>query len=167
MTTHAHWQAINDSTLVYWESNSTSDGPIKHTPTQLFMRGTLTWHKLQGVGLSRLTHSCPGFPEWHQVDPPSWPEVEARWCEGADARDRACVSVTIDEFSNCRSSSESTADFYTRVADFYTHALSETGRPTKTLASVADVPYTTAARWVRVARERGLLTATTKGRSLA
>jgi len=49
-------------------------------------------------------------------------------------------------------------DFYERVADSYRSALLVTGRrPVVAIANEAGVPRSTAARWVKEARHRGLL----------
>ena len=47
--------------------------------------------------------------------------------------------------------------FYDRVADIYRHLAATTPRPVIALADANDVPVTTAQRWVKEARRRGLL----------
>jgi hypothetical protein len=48
-------------------------------------------------------------------------------------------------------------DFYVRVAETYREALRQQDRPVKAIAESADVPRSTAGRWVKEARRRGLL----------
>lgn len=55
-------------------------------------------------------------------------------------------------------------DFYQLVAEHYTFAVLEGDDPLPAIASAAKVPASTAARWVRVAREKGFLAKTSKGR---
>jgi hypothetical protein len=47
--------------------------------------------------------------------------------------------------------------FYDRVASIYRHLAAATPRPVVALADANDVPVTTAQRWVKEARRRGLL----------
>lgn len=47
--------------------------------------------------------------------------------------------------------------FYTAVASAYRHLAAATSRPVAELAAANDVPVTTAQRWVKEARRRGLL----------
>ena len=62
---------------------------------------------------------------------------------------------------------ESADDFYRRVAAFYRAALERDGKPTAAIVATAGVPKTTAARWVREARQRGFLPPTHRGRTQA
>jgi hypothetical protein len=59
---------------------------------------------------------------------------------------------------------EPPADFYGRVAAAYTWLDGRGLTPTSDIALIADVPHSTAAKWVREARVRGLLAPTTRGK---
>lgn len=48
-------------------------------------------------------------------------------------------------------------EHYQQVAEVYDEAIDEGDPPTQAVAEAFDVPYTTAARWVRRARVLGLL----------
>ena len=56
-----------------------------------------------------------------------------------------------------------TPDHYKQVAEVYDEAIEEGDPPTQSVAEAFDVPYTTAARWVRRARQLGLLPPPTPG----
>lgn len=55
--------------------------------------------------------------------------------------------------------------FSRRVAEAYAEAASATRAPATVLAEEADVPVTTVHRWIREARQRGLLPPARKGRA--
>lgn len=63
-----------------------------------------------------------------------------------------------------RRDGESPDDFYRRVAKVYRALTPTSGRPTTEIARLADVPRSTAARWVRQARLRKFLPPTSQGR---
>jgi hypothetical protein len=48
-------------------------------------------------------------------------------------------------------------EFYATVASTYRHLVSATARPVAEMAAANDVPRTTAHRWVKEARRRGML----------
>ncbi|MDQ1437952.1 MAG: hypothetical protein QOK43_1581 [Acidimicrobiaceae bacterium] len=50
-----------------------------------------------------------------------------------------------------------TPEHYRQVAEVYDEAIDAQDPPTQSVAEAFDVPYTTAARWVRRARALGLL----------
>jgi hypothetical protein len=50
-----------------------------------------------------------------------------------------------------------TPEHYKQVAEVYDEALDAGDPPTQSVAEAFDVPYTTAARWVRRARDLGCL----------
>lgn len=52
---------------------------------------------------------------------------------------------------------------YEQVAEVYDEALDAGDPPTRAVAETFDVPYTTAARWVRRTRDLGLLPPPTPG----
>ena len=54
-------------------------------------------------------------------------------------------------------------EHYQQVAEVYDEAIDEGDPPTQSVAEAFDVPYTTAARWVRRARALGLLPPPTPG----
>lgn len=55
------------------------------------------------------------------------------------------------------------SDHYVAVAEVYCSARTA---PTKAIASTFDVPHTTAARWAKVCRQRGLIAGTQFGPAL-
>lgn len=55
--------------------------------------------------------------------------------------------------------------FYRLVAEVYTEHATTSSAPAKAIANEADVPVTTAHRWVREARRRGFLPPGRKGRA--
>lgn len=177
-----YWQAISDCAAVAWSEEAGEAGPVVTGPIGLVMWGPVNWTGLQGVQLSRLISSRPGYPEWDQVEPPTWDEIRKKWKASARTRERGAVLSAsasggtqrkIKGTANARvifgprGDKESVDAFYRRVADFYTRAVDESGKPTQALAESADVPRSTAARWVSQARKRGFLASTSKGRSRA
>ncbi len=64
-----------------------------------------------------------------------------------------------------RSSRRLSDDFFAQVASAYRLALCFGLNPRKAIASSSDVPADTVARWIMEARKRGLLKATTAGRT--
>ena len=56
-----------------------------------------------------------------------------------------------------------TPEHYTQVAEVYDEAIEAGDPPTQSVAEAFDVPYTTAARWVRRARQLGALPPPTPG----
>lgn len=55
------------------------------------------------------------------------------------------------------------SEHYEQVAEVYDEALDAGDPPTLAVAEAFDVPYTTAARWVRRSRALGLLPPPTRG----
>ncbi len=174
------WQAISDSTAVAWHRWDLGDGvTATRGPMGLVMWGDITWDGLQGIGLSRLSSSRVGFPEWQQEEPPTHEVIQAKWALGAPARAeadrrppgrvkealRADLDARRGERLVPRQPDEEPGSFYRRVASFYKATMERGGKPTSAIAESAGVPKTTAARWVREARQRNLLPATTKGKS--
>jgi hypothetical protein len=56
-------------------------------------------------------------------------------------------------------------EFYPRVAAAYTEYAPQTRAPAKEIATEAEVPVTTAHRWIREARRRGFLPPAMKGKA--
>lgn len=177
-----YWQAISDCAAVAWSEAMGEAGPVVTGPVGLVMWGTVNWTGLQGVQLSRLISSRPGYPEWNQVEPPTWDQIRKEWTASAGMRGQGTIlsasasgsvrsrisgTATARLIFGHRGERESADAFYRRVADFYTRAVNESGKPTQALAESADVPRSTAARWVSQARKRGFLAPTSKGRSRA
>lgn len=54
-------------------------------------------------------------------------------------------------------------DHYEQVAEVYDEALEAGDPPTQAVAEAFDVPYTTAARWIRRCRQLGVLPPPTPG----
>ncbi len=97
-----------------------------------------------------------------QGEPPGPDEVR-RVYRLASGKSKTTVKVAAHSGFPGRGSDESADEFYARVADGYRAQAVTTGKPTAWLAFAANVPYTTAARWVREARKRGLLEPVGKG----
>jgi hypothetical protein len=174
------WQAISDRTAVAWTKSGEKGGAFVYEgPVGLVMWGDISWEGLQGIGLSRLSHRRTGYPEWVQPEPPSHQEIQTQWALGASARAmvarrppgrvkellRADLEARRGERLVARQSDEMPDSFYRRVANFYKATMETGGKPTTAIAESAGVPKTTAARWVREARQRNFLPPTTKGRS--
>lgn len=177
-----YWQAISDSAAVAWLAESRESGSVVTGPMGLVMWGEVNWTGLQSVQLSRLVSSRPGYPEWDQEEPPTRDEIRRRWNASARTRERHSVlsisasggtrrkvrgTASARLIFGPRGEHESVEAFYRRVADFYARAVNDSGKPTQALAEAADVPRSTAARWVSQARQRGFLAPTSKGRSRA
>lgn len=177
-----YWQGIDDRTAVAWYTFTDKHGVTgTEGPVGLVQWGWVTWESLQGVGLSKLVCSRSGYPEWEQEEPPSWNDLEEEWARGARARARAARRTPADVQGEARAAwlagrgerllpkqpLESPERFYRRVAAFYRAAMERDGKPTSAIMESAGVPKTTAARWVREARQRGFLPPTQKGRTRA
>ncbi len=174
------WQGISDRTAVAWTKQGEAGGAyVFEGPVGLVMWGDISWESLQGIGLSRLSHARAGYPEWVQQEPPSHHEIQTKWALGASDRAivarrppgrlkellRADLDARRGERLVARQSDETPDAFYKRVASFYKVMMERGGKPTSAIAESAGVTKTTAARWVREARQRNLLPPTTKGRS--
>jgi hypothetical protein len=174
------WQGVSDHAAVAWLETRSGDGIIiTEGPVGLVMWGVITWDRLQGIGLARLSTYRAGYPEWRQEEPPSWDEIDTQWTLGAPARAKAArrpaghakEALRADwdarrgERLSPRRPDEEPSSFYRRVANFYKATMGTGGKPTTAIAESAGVPKTTAARWVREARQRNFLPPTTKGRS--
>ncbi len=170
-----YWQGIAEDAAVLWHETTYPSGMIETVgPGGLVVYGPVTWKKLQAVALSKLTTMRPGFPEFEGADPPDAATLARRWNSAANVGKREDIRRMIEEKEyrenytatfEPRQLDESTTDFYTRVSEYYRMRTALTGRPTQDLATAAEVPRTTAARWVREARVRGYLPATSKGRT--
>lgn len=57
---------------------------------------------------------------------------------------------------------ETTDEWYANTAALYRHIEALQPAPTKALADYCEVPFTTAVRWVRQCRDRGLLPRSSK-----
>lgn len=170
-----YWQAISESAVVRWREETFPGGSTETVgPLALVIYGDISWRRLQEVGLSKLTTLRPGFPEFGEEAPPTETELARLWNSAANKRKREDIERMINDPDyrkgyrasfEPRQTDESVGDFYARVAEFYRMRTTLTGQPTSDLATAADVPKSTASRWVREARSRGFLPQTSKGRS--
>lgn len=176
------WQAVSDGAAVQWRV-SQADGTASEVvegPTALVYWKPVTWQALQDIHLSRISYSSPNAPKWHQEDPPSAAQVAHAWSSALEGL--LATSVTQTKYDDDRDHSgvdwevyaadhlkrrdrEDPADFYLRVAEVYIRELVTSGTPTRNIAVLAGVKHGTAARWVAIARDRGLLPSTTQGRA--
>jgi hypothetical protein len=170
-----YWQAISESAAVRWRQETFPNGSMETVgPLALVVYGDVSWRRLQEVGLSKLTTLRPGFPEFDTEAPPTETLLAQRWNSAANKRKREDIERMIKDPDyrkgyrasfEPRQADETVGDFYARVAEFYRMRTILTGQPTSDLATAADVPKSTASRWVREARSRGFLPQTSKGRS--
>jgi len=170
-----YWQGISGDAAVRWRQETFPSGGVEtYGPIALVVYGDVSWRRLQEVALSKLTTMRPGFPEFDTESPPNERLLAQRWNSAPNKRKRADIERMIEDPDyrkeyratfEPRQSDESVGDFYARVADYYRMRMALTGRPTSDLATAADVPKSTASRWVREARIRGFLSKTIKGRS--
>ena len=170
-----YWQAISESAAVRWKQETFPNGAIETIgPRALVVYGEISWRRLQKVELSKLTTLRPGFPEFDTEAPPTEAHLAQRWNSAANKRKREDIKRMVEDPDyrkgyrasfEPRTADESVGDFYARVAEFYRMRTILTGQPTSDLATAADVPKSTASRWVREARSRGFLPQTSKGRS--
>jgi hypothetical protein len=170
-----YWQAISEDAAVRWRQETFPSGGVEtYGPIALVVYGEVSWRRLQEVELSKLTTMRPGFPEFDTESPPNETELARLWNSAANTRKRADIQRMIEDPDyrkdyratfEPRQPDEPIGDFYARVAEYYRMRTILTGRPTSDLATAADVPKSTASRWVREARIRGFLPQTSKGRS--
>lgn len=139
--------------------------------TDLFLHGDeLNSEMLRGISISRLE------AQLHQV-------MRADWAQGgkyntADddvtlrklrARVRSISAQrlvsALDRKTLSRPDGQDPDEFYRLVARAYSDYAAQSNAPAKALAEEAKVPTTTAHRWVREARRRGLLPPARKGRA--
>ena len=165
--TQRWWTAYSADVAVYWSSITRFDGTATVSITSIagiVFYGSINSSTLRGLQLSRLNPDAgemEGFPVWNQEHPPTDRQIRDRWAEAG--LPSSTPEHLLPEFLP-RDQEESADAFYKRVAAYYSSAAVINGRPTRTIAENADVPKSTAARWVREARARGFLDPTTRGR---
>lgn len=159
-----YWQAVGEHEAVQWIEYDRDGTVTVQGPTGFVTYERADADYLRSIQVGRMVPHRSGYPEFQQIDAPGLGELAKAW--EADARRRKLSEAKAVLFPP-RGEDETPDDFYARVADFYRAAMVSSGEPTKSLARIAEVPPTTAARWVREARARGHLDPTTRGRRLA
>lgn len=159
-----HWQVIDPHTAVSWLTWREGDKDMHTGPVGMVRYAEVTFDALRAMPLSRLQPHIEGLPEISGMNAPSARDIEKAWkAKGTiPLSERPTMDFVAPGFGKLEG--ESADDFYWRVAEFYRNALVSSGEPVKNLAKAADVPRTTATRWVFEARKRGYLSPTTKGR---
>jgi hypothetical protein len=162
---HVYWQVIGMFDAIKWAEFRLDETSSKiFGPESLVMYRHVDVGAIRGLALSKMQPHQKGYPELHQHDAPTEDQVRRAWIDSQDDRtDGESLDPQLKSFAH-RARGESTSDFYQRVATFYRTAAPATGRPIKALGDAADIPKTTAARWVREARLRGYLEPTLRGR---
>lgn len=132
----------------------------------LLLLGDISYDRLKSIPLRRIAALVPrdDLATWDY--PPTREDVlEARLALRVSKRvtNEQLVRRLTKKHLN-RKPNETPAEHYKRVADFYLLAASSSGKPLVRISEAADVPKSTAARWVREARKLGYLPATTRGK---
>lgn len=172
------WQAVDERTAVAWARETFGDGAEVITGLHgLVQWGDVTWQSLQDVQLSELHRFIDrrGYPTWEQEQAPSEAEVREAWRRTARSRSaqlkraeaaREHVEAELRGLAErLLRGGQSVDSFYMGVAEYYQLAHMLDGKPTTAIAVAAEVPKSTAARWVREARKRGYLPPTRRGKS--
>ena len=122
---------------VYVQLDQHGDGRL-HV-IALHVEGVLSAEVLRGIPVGRIEALANALLHPHAADQ-GW-RAEARLPERL-----------VDETTWRRSD-----DFYAAVASTYRHLVAASARPVAEIAEANDVPRTTAHRWVKEARRRGML----------
>lgn len=168
----SHWVAVSEYVAVGFadaEGVQVAVGMVCYAP--------ITTERLRDLSVGFLTNVESHWPRWDSPSPPSPDELRRRW-----RKEIVGVVITVqvgnapaapvhstrvekveDEPTLKRLDGELPDAFYARVAQFYMHFQDVTQRPTTSIAQAGQVPYTTAAKWVREARKRGHLAPSDKG----
>ncbi|HKS47368.1 MAG TPA: hypothetical protein VJT49_20105 [Amycolatopsis sp.] len=146
--------------------------------TDLYLHGEqITPEILRGISISRLeawvnTPSTTDVVAHHAAE-----SARTKWSGTkpepslAKLRDRHKRNMEPEEPPTSsrprltRPSSMPTEEFYPLVAEAYAENAQQTRAPAKEIAAEADVPVTTAHRWIREARRRGFLPPARKGKA--
>lgn len=144
--------------------------------TDLYLHGEqITPALLRGVSISRLeawvnTRSDPvahhaaasARTEWSGARPePTLEKLRGRYLKNMAPPDQPESSRR----RLARPSTMAAEEFYPLVAEAYAEYAQETRAPAKEIAAEAEVPVTTAHRWIREARRRGFLPPARKGKA--
>lgn len=152
-----YWLGIGDSTAVAY---CATEGV--HIPVSVVIYGPPTTELLRSLSVGELTSAEDGWPRWERAEPPTPDEVRNRWLldvvagRGTDNELKSAARLV-------RREGQAPDEFYAEVARVYEHLQALTKRPTTGIAEAGQVPYTTAAKWVREARKRGHLAPSQKG----
>ena len=154
-----HWRGVGESTALAFaltsQGVSIGVGLVHYAPH-------ITSMGVREVPVGSMTaRPEPWWPWFHQAQPPGPDELRVAW---AKATGRLKVQTTVSVHAKFqREPGEDPQQFYGRVADTYREFDATTGKPAKWLAFAADIPLSTANRWIREARKRGLLEPAPKG----
>lgn len=151
------WRVASDNLAIGYRSVGAAAVPV----AVVQYTAPLTTQALRGVPLGSMAgNPQPWWPRFDQSQAPGPDELRDAW----RASGRAKVTAAPVRSALRRQDGESPDSFYGRVADEYRlHA--PTGKPAKWIAELGGVPVSTANRWIREARARGLLESTKEARA--
>jgi hypothetical protein len=164
------WTAYGADIAICWRTaaGGGSEDLTGTEPCGLVVYGQIDSTRLRTIKLARVSPEPQRHPRWSRHEPPSQAELAGAWAEsGIRATGRGRLVPTGDRLLQARRPGESPDSFYRRVASFYTWAAATTGTPLKEISKDTGANKSTAARWVREARHRGYLPATTRGKGRA
>ncbi len=164
------WTAYGADIAICWKATAggSEEGHTGTEPCGLVVYGLIDSTRLRTIKLARVSPDPLRHPQWPRPEPPSQAELASAWAEsGMRAAARGRLVPTGDRRLQVRRPGETPDDFYQRVASFYSWAAATTGTPLKEISRDTGANKSTAARWVREARRRGYLPATTRGRGRA
>ncbi len=149
------WYAL-DRWVVINETTAIGVAPIEHgqgIPVALVVYTPLSAAALRELRMSDLVE-IEGKPVIQGATPPDPDDLRSAWLKHKGVKVKTTIRM---EESLHRKEGQSADEFYQEVAERYQKYEATTGKPTSWVAFAGDVPYTTAARWVREARRRGHL----------
>jgi hypothetical protein len=146
-----------------------------HVPVSFVVYSPPSTEILRSLGVRGLTALEDHWPRWEDSAPPTPDDLRQRWLLEVVRGDREVQYATpvdlidpdgrmpSDGVVLARIQGETPDEFYARVGRVYDHLQAVSKRPTTGIAQAGQVPYTTAAKWVREARKRGHLAPSNKG----
>ena len=147
-----YWQGVSEYIAVAYVA---TEGV--HIPVSTVIYAPPTAELLRSLSVGQLTTVQAAWPRWEQVEPPTPDELRNRWLIEVVAGRAEIAVVRSAEPELARGEGQTPDDFYAEVARVYLRLQTLTKRPTTGIAEAGQVPYTTAAKWVREARSRGFL----------
>lgn len=153
-----YWVGVSDHVAVAYVA---TEGV--HIPVSVVIYAPPTTELLRSLSVGALTSADDSWPRWEHAEPPTPDEVRNRWMlEVVAGKGEVKYAPTVEP-QLVRRVGQTPDDFYAEVARVYEHLRTLTKRPTTGIAEAGQVPYTTAAKWVREARQRGHLAPSQKG----
>lgn len=132
----------------------------KPAPMALLLYRPVSSTTMRSLNLVRYRRPESNWPRFEGSQPPSYQAVLER--SGKEAYARILKSLDVHDRRTRESArellqripDESANEFYERVAKAYVLLKDAFGTPVKDMAELAEVPHSTAARWVRQCRLR-------------